>query len=460
MKPRSVAAQCLAVLLAFCLAAPTFLDARVTPTHGFNLFSSQEEIQAGRQAAAQVPKQLPLLPDSSPITQYVQHLGRDLAAHAPGEKWPYSFHVVNQKEINAFALPGGPVYVNLGTIQAADTEAQLAGVMAHEISHVVQRHGTRAASKQMAAQLPLAILGGVLGRGALSQAAQLGISFGAGSYFMKNSRQSEKEADLLGADIMYDTGFNPQAMAQFFEKIQAKGGSRAPEFFSDHPNPGNREEYVMAEVDTLPRKQQYRSDSDEFRQIKQQVAGMKPLTAQQIAAGQKPSGPTSVPATDVSPAPNLRTFDHDVFQISYPENWQVFGDRTSAVTIAPQSAVSQDAIAYGVMISTYQPEDSRATLDQATHSLLDSLRQSNPDLRQIGNDESIRVNGAAGRSVDLIGVSPLQDQSGHPAQERDWLVTTKRPDGSLLYLVFIAPDKDFGSLRPTFEQMLRTLKVR
>ena len=187
---------------------------------------------------------------------------------------------------------------------------------------------------------------------------------------------------------------------------------------------------------------------------------MKPLTAQQIAAGQKPGGTGGLGEADVTPSGNLRSLNHDDFQISYPENWQVFGDQTSAVTIAPQSGVSQDAVACGLMISVYQPEDPKASLDQATHSLLSSLRQSNPDLRQIGNDETIRINGAPGRSVDLIGNSPLQDQSGRPAQERDWLVATQRADGSLLYLVFIAPDKDFGTLRPTFEQMLRTLKVK
>ena len=204
MRLNSFTTRCSAILLAFCLAAP--LDARVQPSHGFDMFSAQEEVQAGQQAAQQATKQLPVLPDSDPVTRYVQRLGKELSSHAPGEKWPYTFHVVNQKEINAFALPGGPVYINLGTIQAADNEGQLAGVMAHEISHVVQRHGTRSASKQMAAQLPLALLGGIMGRGALSQAAQLGISFGVGSYFLKNSRQAETEADLLGTDIMYDTG--------------------------------------------------------------------------------------------------------------------------------------------------------------------------------------------------------------------------------------------------------------
>jgi beta-barrel assembly-enhancing protease len=469
MNLRSVRKRVLAISLAACVVSPQMSLARVTPTHGFDLFSAQEEVQAGRQAAAEVPKQLPVLPDSDPVARYVQHLGAELASHAPGEKWPYNFHVVNQKEINAFALPGGPVYVNLGTIQAADNEAELAGVMAHEISHVVQRHGTRAASKQMAAQLPLAILGGVMGGGALAQMAQLGLSFGVGSYFLKNSRQAEKEADLLGTNIMYDTGFNPQAMAQFFEKIQAQGGSRAPQFLSDHPDPGNRVEYVMAEVDTLPRKQ-YRTDSAEFREIKQRVGGMRPLTAQQIAAQQKSGGFSGGSKTvtgnagelgpEVQPSSSFRTLDHNDFQISYPENWQVFGDQSSAVAIAPQSGVSQNAIAYGAMISSYQPEDPNASLDQNTHDLLNSLRQSNPDLRQIGNDESIRVNGMSGKSADLIGVSPVQDQRGGKVRERDWLVTMKRNDGNLIYLIFIAPDPDFEKLRPTFEEMLRSFKLR
>ena len=457
MPLRFVVARSLAVLLAFCVATPHVLVARVTPSHGFDMFSAQEEVQAGQQASAQVSKQLPVLPESDPITQYVQRLGRQLAAHAPGEKWPYSFHVVNQKEINAFALPGGRVYVNLGTIQAADNEAELAGVMAHEISHVVQRHGTRAASKQMAAQLPLAILGGIMGRGALSQMAQMGISFGVGSYFLKNSRQAESEADLLGSDIMYDTGFNPQAMANFFTKLEKEGGARSPQFLSDHPDPGNRAEAVAKEVATLPRKTSYRTDSAEFRDIKQRVGSMKPLTAQRIAERQTPA--TGASSADVRPSGAMRNFSHSDFEISYPENWQVLGDQNSSVTIAPQSGVSQNAVAYGMMINTYQPEDN-ANLDQATHELLASLRQSNPDLRQIGHDENIRVNGITGKSVDLIGTSPLDDEEGRAGRERDWLVAFMRRDGSVLYTVSIAPDRDFESLRPTFEQMLRSLRLR
>jgi Zn-dependent protease with chaperone function len=461
MKSRPHTARWLIV----CLLTPQFLQARVEPTHGFDLFSAQEETQAGQQAAAEVSKQLPLLPDSDPVSRHVQRLGQELASHAPGEKWPYNFHVVNQKEINAFALPGGAIFVNLGTIQATDNEAQLAGVMAHEISHVVQRHGTRAASKQMAAQLPLALLGGLMGRGALSQMAQLGISFGVGSYFLKNSRQSESEADLLGTDIMYDTGFDPHQMAVFFAKLEEQGGKQGTvaQFLSDHPNPGNRAQAVSREVSTLPPKSSYRNDSSGFRDIKQRVAGMNPLTAEQIAAWQKEHAAavtTSSAATEIPPAAALRTFSHSQYQISYPENWQVFGDQNSAVTIAPPSGVSQNAVAYGVMINEYQPEDSSASLDAASHALIASLRQSNPDLRQIGNDETIRINGVAGKSVDLIGASPMQDQSGHAAQERDWLVAVKRRDGNLLYLVFIAPNDQFTALRPAFEQMLKSLQLR
>src|SRR5580704_13979057 len=171
--------KALVLLLAMVMTAPPPVEARFRPSTSSDAFTRDQEIQIGQQAAAEAYKKLPLLPGSDPITQYVQKLGAKLATHAPGEKWPYAFHVVNQKEINAFAIPGGPIFVNLGTIQAADNEAQLAGVMAHEISHVALRHGTRAATKQMQAQLPLQILGALIGNsGTLAHLTQLGISFG------------------------------------------------------------------------------------------------------------------------------------------------------------------------------------------------------------------------------------------------------------------------------------------
>ncbi|HVH88055.1 MAG TPA: M48 family metallopeptidase [Terriglobales bacterium] len=465
------------VVVALCvlLSAPDLLFARVQPTSGSDMFTLDQEIQAGREAAAQTNKQYPVLPDSNPVTQYIQQLGRRLVQYAPGEKWPYQFHVVNQKEINAFALPGGPLYVNLGTIQAADNEAQLAGVMAHEISHIVQRHSTRAATKQYKAQVGLGILGALLGGSVGGQLAAAGISFAAGSYFLKNSRQSEKEADLLGTDIMYDAGYDPIQLPRFFEKIEAES-SQGPQFLSDHPDPGNRIEYVRAEIATLPPKSNLREDSPQFDEIHRTVMGMRAMTAQQIAdqdkrGGFNPNGvnagsPERLPSggAGYSASANFKQLDHSTFTIGYPADWQVYGDAQSAVTIAPPNGVGQDAngqsaVAVGLIIDRFEPEQGGG-LDQSTHDLIASLRQSNPDLRQVGNEEAIRVNGVAGRSTDLIGTSPIRDSSGRAQRERDWLVSVQRQDGTLVYLVFIAPQTRFDELRPTYEQMLRTLRLR
>ena len=459
--PSQATAAFLALILAVGLAAPLPLFARYRPTQGSNAFSREQEIQAGQEASADVLKKMPVLPESDPVTQYIQRLGAQLTAHAPGEPWPYHFRVVNQKEINAFALPGGPIFINMGTIQAADNEAELAGVMSHEISHVVQRHATRAATKQMKVQMPLQILGALLGRSGMGQLAAAGINFGAGSYFMRNSRQNESEADLIGTDIMYDSGYNPQAMADFFTKLEKEGGANGPQFFSDHPNPGNRAGSVEKEVRSLSPKN-YRSASQEFAQVKRDVVNLKPLTAQQIAAQQQSQTPGihgRLPASEM-PSQDTQSFNHNLFQISYPQNWQVYGDKTSTVNISPPSGVSENAIAYGVLISDYQPENRTASVDQATHELLNSLRQSNQDMKQVGQDENIRVSGVDSKSVDLIATSPVQDASGHAQRERDWLVAVPGRDGNLTYLVFIAPDSDFNGLRPTFERMLRSLRVK
>jgi Zn-dependent protease with chaperone function len=453
----------MAVAMMLSMVAPQLLEARYKPKTGWNLFSREQEVQIGKESSAEVEKQLPLLKDSDPVTRYVQKLGAQLASHAPAPEYPYTFKVVNQKEINAFALPGGPIYVNLGTIQAADNEAQLAGVMSHEISHVVMRHATAAATKQMMAQAPLAILGGLMGKGIGAQLAQLGISFGVGSYFLRNSRKAESEADLVGTGIMYDSGYDPHQMAAFFDKLSKENGgsgSRAAEFFSDHPNPGNRAAAVSKEVGTLPGKK-YQTDSADFRGVKSTVAGMKPPTAQEIAAQQKQAGGTvsSAPASEVAPSSTYKGLEHDAYTVSYPENWQVFGDKSSAVTIAPKAGVAENALAYGVIINSYQPEG-RASLDDATHQLLKALQQADSNMKTVGHDEDIRVNGVAGKSIDLLNVSPIHTADGGTQRERDWLVTLERKDGSLLYLVFVSTEKDFDQMRPAFERMLRSLRLK
>jgi hypothetical protein len=445
--------------LSFLLVMPEFAFARFNPKPGMNFFSVDQDVQLGKENAAQVEKQMPMVTDPA-INQYIQRLGQRLVAVAPGPEYPYTFKVVNQKEINAFALPGGPIFVNLGTIQAADNEAQLAGVIGHEMGHVIMRHSTNQASKQMMATAPLAILGGKLGGGAMGQLAQMGIGFGLNSVFLKYSRDAERQADLVGTDIIHDAGFDPRGMPQFFEKLESESGARGSQFFSDHPNPGNRAQATAAEAATLPKKQ-YVSDSSDFRAIKQKVAGMKAPSAQEAqqkgnqgagGTGAAPSGAIARSA-DIQPSGNFKPLAHSAFSMNYPENWSAYGDANSSVTIAPKGGASGNTLAYGVMISGIQPQQG-ASLDAATSQLASQMQQGN-GLKQLGNPETFTLNGKPAKSVVFQGSSPLQGE-----QERDWLVTQQRQDGSLMYLVFVAPEKDFKGLQPSFEKMLRSFKLK
>ena len=247
---------------------------------GFNQYTPEQDIEIGQHAVQEVNRTMPVLPESHELTRYIQGLGQQLASRAPGEnKWPFSFHVVNVKEINAFALPGGPIYVNVGTIQAADDEGQLAGVMAHEISHVILRHSTQQASKASLAQLPLAVLGVAVGQSATGQIAQIGGTLATQGLLLKYSRDAETEADLLGSQIMYDAGYNPYSMVEFFAKLEKEGGPGAPQFLSDHPNPGNRVENVRQAINKYPKKN-YRRDSADFERVKAEVGRMKPSSQQ------------------------------------------------------------------------------------------------------------------------------------------------------------------------------------
>ena len=437
---------------------------------GFNLFSKQQDIAAGKQATAEVEKQLPILNDPQ-VESYINNLGRRLTQFEPlPADYPWQFKVVNTKDINAFALPGGFIYVNRGTIEAAQNEAQLAGVMAHETGHVVMRHGTHQASQMMLAQAPLSILGGMLGSSGslMGQLAQMGIGFGANSVLLHNSRSAESQADAIGTYVLYHAGYDPHAMAQFFQIIEQKYPSRTSQFFSDHPNPGNRIQAVNAEIPKLGPPLQGKTDSAEFDAVKRRLLGM-PAAPQRGQPGQQQQQPQQQGGTggtltraDVMPSSNFRTFDHNAFRVSYPENWQIAGDANSALTIAPTAGVSENAVAYGAIISGFQPEATRDTdtLDNDTHQLLDSLRQGNPNLKVIGRDENIRVNGKAGKSVEMMGPSPLQNSNGQVLREHDWLVAVERPDGELLYMVFIAPEQDFQSLRPAFEKMVRSFQMK
>jgi beta-barrel assembly-enhancing protease len=495
MKSCALEAKMLAVILAVFIACCGLLPAEAQqqpqlPDPGSAGMSKQEQEQVGLQAMAEVYKSMPVLSDSSPVTQYVQQLGRKLVPVIPQDKsWPYQFHVIPQKEINAFALPGGPIFINLGTIQAADNEAELAGVMAHEMSHVYMQHSAKRAGKTSVAEGILGVLGAVLPGNAAGNLARLGIQVGAGTLIMKYSRADEAQADAVGAIIMYKADYNPKAMAEFFQKLEQQGGSGGPQFLSDHPNPGNRVASVEKEIQDWP-SESYADSSPAFARVKQDVNGMKTYTAQQISDGAKQglwvhqnaqSGatPPNLPATasnnggssagqsgnivnvsyqQIKPSGNFAQFQHNAFSILYPSNWQAIGGQNSGVTIAPPAGVTQGAIAYGIVIGGAQDQNA-SSLDQATQDLIRNLQQSNPGMQASGNLENIQVNGVQGRSAYLTGASPVQ-QNGRPLAERDWLVALPRPQGGLLYLVFIAPENQFNRLSGTYRKMLNSLQLR
>jgi Zn-dependent protease with chaperone function len=487
MNHRSLQFKGLALLLALVLSEPGWTAAPIVtpqlPDPGSVGMTKEQQVQIGRQAMAEVYKQMPVLPDSSPQTQYIREVGKRLAAVIPQQySWPFEFHVIPQKDINAFALPGGPMFVNVGAIVAADNEAELVGVMAHEMSHVYMQHSAKQAGKAQWTSL-LGALGGLFGGGAAGSLARLGIQLGAGTLMMKYSRGDEAQADAVGAIIMYKAGYNPKALADFFEKLERQSGGGGPQFLSDHPNPGNRQAAIEAEVSHWPPRN-YAGNSQAFVRAKQDASTVKTYTGEQIAEGSKQGlwaqqnrkngvVPPDLPKTSsegtggslanvsfpqIRPSGNMTQLQHSAFSISYPENWQVSDDRQSTVTIAPQSGVVEGAIAYGVVIGEAQAANA-GSLDQATSDLVQSLQQSNPGLRLSGNTQTIELNGVPGRSVVLTGASPIQ-QDGQALRERDSLVTVPRTQGGLLYLVFIAPDRDFPELQSTYERMLKSLQPK
>ena len=253
---------------------------------GFNLFSKQQDVQLGQENAAQVRKQMKVIHDAF-LTEYVTRVGNRLVGSREAKEsgFPFTFEVVADPTINAFALPGGPMFINTGLLKAVDNEAQLAGVMGHEMSHVILRHGTNQASKSRLIELPAVLGSQVAGGSLVGQLTQLGIGLGANSVLLKFSRSAESQADLMGSHLMAEAGYNPMEMAHFFEKLNAQGGGRPIQFFSDHPNPDNREHAIEQEVQRLPQ-QDYRFQTGQFQQMKQVVARIREPKPKQLAPAQ------------------------------------------------------------------------------------------------------------------------------------------------------------------------------
>jgi Zn-dependent protease with chaperone function len=450
---RQLALLALAVLVVLPSLALGAEQLRFKP--GFNLFSPQQDVQLGREASADVEKQLPLVKDAQ-VERYVNDLGRRLAQDAPNNAgYDWTFKVVNSQDINAFALPGGFIYVNRGVFEAAENEAQLAGVMAHEIGHVVMRHGTNQASKAMLAQIPLAIFGFVLDQSSsvTAQLAKFGINFGFNSIFMKYSRSAESQADEVGTYILYQDGYDPHAMAQFFGIIDKKYPQQGLQFLSDHPNPGNRIQKVDELIPQLGPAKEGKAGSSEFQVAKKRLLAMPPAPKATPGAAPAASPPNPPPP----PSLRLVKYQGEGFAIAYPDNWEVQKGQ-EGVTLAPPGGVltgpqGEWAHAYGASVSQYVPQKKGWGLIDATQQLLDSLRQSNPHLRVV-KQTGLRIKGQPALSTLLENDSPLQGQ-----KETDRLVTVRAKDG-LLAAIFVAPQSSFAAYGPTFDAMVGSLELR
>jgi predicted Zn-dependent protease len=242
-----------AVALTASLLLPVSAGAQTRIDPDSNRFSPAQDVELGRRAAAELRQDVPIVRDRR-TTNLVERIGERLVAAIPARlrhsQFRYMFQVVDRREINAFALPGGPVYVNRGMLDAARNEGEVAGVIAHEISHIALRHATAQATKgqkfqfgALAGQILGSIVGGRTGA-VISQGSQIGI----GTYFLKYSREYEREADLLGAQIMAQAGYDPRQMATMFQTIERRSGNGVPEWLSDHPSPANRVEAINREA--------------------------------------------------------------------------------------------------------------------------------------------------------------------------------------------------------------------
>jgi predicted Zn-dependent protease len=405
----------------FCFFLAAMLFTRTALTPGWNLYTPQQDIQIGRQAAPLFEKQVTLAQDAQ-LNRYVANLGRKLVALAPYNKYPFTFKVVRDKNINAFALPGGPVYINTGTIEHAENESQLAGVIAHEIGHVVLRHSTNIASKAKVAKGGLALLGEVFG-GSIVTA---GAAFTLNSGFLRYSRENEKEADLLGAQILYDSKqWNPVEMARFFERVDRQTQDRTLEFFSDHPDPGNRVQLVSREVAGLGLPHRGATADSDFPRMQKFAAEID----------------RSAPAIVTEQVASLKAFNGRNYRISYPNNWQV-SEQSHVVTLAsPDSS-------YGAVVGSFDPGEGRS-LEEATRRLVEKLRRENPEWRMGGAFQNVTVGG-------LPGQSAITEVGGG---EVDWLLTALRPGGTLWYVVFIADQRDYARMHPVFQQMLDSVRL-
>jgi Zn-dependent protease with chaperone function len=458
----------LTVVAIFALPVAVFSQTQIK--YHSNKYKTSDDVKVGRQAAAEVEQQMPILHDAD-ATNYVSRIGQRLVNAIPTEfrhpEFQYYFKIVNARDINAFALPGGPMYVNRGMIEAAHNEGEMAGVMAHELSHVALRHGTAQASKAQKYSLLAGILGigGQIIGGPAGAAAQIA-GQGVGVYFLKFSREYETEADILGARIMANAGYDPRDLAEMFKTIEQQSGGGGGGFLSDHPSPADRYARINQEAQYLRVNNPIRNTGD-FERVQSRLRGMgRAASMAEIArSGQRsPTGettgnyPTNAPRGRVE-YPSTRFTQYStvggLVRVSVPSNWQQLAENNS-VWFAPQGAYgqyqNQAIFTHGVNLGVAQTQS--RNLQQATQEFLSGLSQNNRNLSQRGSLQRTSIGGRNGLTMALANVNQATGEA-----EAVTLITTQLRDGQLLYLIAVAPDRDASSYQSAFRNVLRSVQI-
>jgi Zn-dependent protease with chaperone function len=467
MSLRPVSARALALIVTAVVSVGTFAQTQIKVPK--NKYTPEQDVQLGREAAAEVRKQYPIIDDPK-IARYLTKLGDRLVAAAPADLnkpvYEYSFTPVNLKDINAFALPGGPMFVQRGMFDNAAAEAEVVGVMAHELSHVLLRHGTANATKAQNPWLQLGQLAGAVGGavvgGAAGSAIAQGSQFGLGTLLLRYSRDYEKQADLLGAQIMARAGYDPRALGRMFETIErvsrSSGGGGGPQWMSSHPNPGNRTVYINQEAQMLTIGAP--ADTSEFESIKATFAALPAPKAPGERAGR--AGGSETPhsvGTPGQPVPGPSSQYRDikggnVFQASVPSNWTSLPSQSS-VKMVPQNGYGplngQTVFTHGIEFGVLKAGS--RDLQEATNAWLNAVAQSNPELKLAGEQRAVRISQRSAIATPLVNPSPLG------GREVIGVYTTFLADGTLFYYLTIVPEAELDAYRDAFQRVGQSIRL-
>jgi Zn-dependent protease with chaperone function len=441
-----------------------------------NKYKPADDVKLGNQAAAEAERQYPVLSDEV-AQRYIESVGDRLVAVIPAQfqhpEFDYRFKVVNASDLNAFALPGGPMYVNRGMIQAARNEGELAGVMAHELSHVALRHATAQATKQGSVGNQLGMIGMILGGAILGgqAGAQAGM-IGVQAWMTKYSREYESQADTLGAQMMAAAGYDPHDLANVFRTIEQQGGSRGPQWLSSHPDPGNRYNKINQEANYLRIAPNPIKMTREFERVKSRLAGMPPARSMQQleqeyertggrsnggygqTGGRSQNDPMSGGRYDRNvefPSTRMRTYSNTGLSMQVPNNWRELSSSDDQVTFAPDGAYGDQGITRGAMLGVVTANSRDGY--QATQSYIDTLLQGNSYLRQRGSIAQTTISGRQGNVVQLAGRSDITGET-----ELVTVYTTLLKNGVMVYVATVVPQSESSQYQSTFRSMLNSIR--